>query len=74
MVCRFWPLLERGAGGSEAGKVGASAGMEEEVNRGNLRRWGFFVPLYGKNYVPVFGASPKSLTTIATTNNIFILL
>lgn len=33
--------MERGAGGSEAGKVGASASMEEEGDRGNLRRRGF---------------------------------
>ena len=66
--------MERGAGGPEAGKVGASAGMEEEVNRGNLRRWGFFVPLFDNFCVPVFGARPKSLTTLTTTNYIFVLL
>lgn len=74
IIRRFWALLERGAGGSEAGKVVASASMEEEGDRGNLRRCGFFVPLYGKNYVPVFWVRPKSLTTLATSNNIFILL
>ena len=30
IVRRFWTLLARGAGGSEAGKVVASWGMEEE--------------------------------------------
>ena len=66
--------MERGAGGSEVGKVVASASMEEEGDRGNLRKRGFFVPLFVTFRVPVFGARPKSLTTIATSNNIFILL
>ena len=33
-----------------------------------------FVPLFVTRRVPFFGARPKSLTTLTTTNYIFVLL
>ena len=65
------------------------AWRERGRDRGGLRAdWGIglgyftvvknigveFVPLFVTRRVPFFGARPKSLTTLTTTNYIFVLL
>lgn len=51
---------------------GSCGGRCESMEERRVRGWKFgkvqFVTLFGKIYVPVFGARPKSLTTLTTSN------